>query len=109
MNGNSYLPQTLSVSLPDFRHFRHGFHDFLSTERAQSHDLRKFAARAKNHTLIYDDLAYIVLHNSDNWRSNDLDLFTPTPIHRSYLVVAMEFAIFFLFGVRYGNLSRVEL
>ena len=77
LTGNIYLPQPLSVSLPDFRHFRHKFQDFLSAERTRSHDLRKFAASVKNDTLIYDDLADIVLHDSNNWQSNGVDLFIP--------------------------------
>jgi len=67
LTGNTYLPQPLPVSLPGFRHFRHKFQDFLSADRTRSHDLRKFAARVKNDTLIYDDLADIMLHDSDSW------------------------------------------
>ena len=72
LKGDTYLPQPLPVSLPDFHHYQHKFRD--------SHDLRKFVNRIKNSTLIYEDLSDIILHNSDLWRSDGFDLFTPHPL-----------------------------
>ena len=65
LTGDTYLPQPLPVSLPDFRHFHHKFQNLLSVDRESRHDLRKFAKRVKNQNLIFDDMADIVLHTSD--------------------------------------------
>ena len=126
LNGDSYPPQPLSVSLPDFCHFRHKlgsegrpmdqkvariktncrhkFQGLLSADRAKSHDLHKFAARVKNHTLIYDDLADVVLHDSDNWQSTDLNFFTPRFTAPSWWMLWSS-----LFGVRLGDLCVSSL
>jgi len=81
LKGDTYLPQPIPVSLPDFHHYQHKFRDFLSVECKNSHDLRKFVYRIKNNTLIYEDLSDIILHNSDLWRSDGFDLFTPIRRH----------------------------
>jgi len=77
LKGDTYLPQPLPVALPNFRHYQHKFRDFLSVDRKNSHDLRKFADRMKNKALIYEDLSVVILHNSDLWRPGGFDLFTP--------------------------------
>jgi len=105
--GNTYLPQPLPVSLPNFRHFRHKFQNLLSVDRASSHDLRKFANRVKNQSLIFDELADIVLHTSDTGNSGEWLI--RSPIFSTHVVDIMERLLVLTYLTADGDIPLLPL
>ena len=80
LTGDSYLSKPLSVQLPAFRHFRHEFQNFLSTDTFRSHNLQKFSRRVKNQSHIFDNLAEVLLHQSFGTGMADTDLLISSQI-----------------------------
>ena len=63
LSGNSLLDAPLPVDLPAFRHYKHQFHDFISRDDKQSHDLRKFAERVKNDSTVFHEVSDVLLEH----------------------------------------------
>ena len=74
LTGNTYLSTELPVSLPAFRHFENKFQQFLSVNTQTSHNLHKFSQRVKNDSVIYNDLADILVHRYANLQTDGFDL-----------------------------------
>jgi len=61
LSGNTYLTDPLHVQLPAFRHYKHEFQQLISKDVTRSHNLRKFADRVRNDSLIFHEVSDVVL------------------------------------------------